>query len=347
MSTDWPPPGHAHSYDPESRELLGPVKMCIEERPGVVCIREYGPDRELIAFSFEHKGKKTVHSSSDHSETYDAQGHLLSNRSPNGDGTFGETFYEYDEAGRRHAITNNQNSDRTEYLYEANRLRMSTHTFDPKTIEGTRNSAFAGSAWDAAEHGFGVPMGGSTITSYDERQNPIERQVLTADGRIVSQFIRKHDAYGRLEEEKQLKQNFGLQILERMTPEQRGSLTPEQVQGIEEKMNKIRGKLPPEARYKYDAQGRVIEKRERNVLHEKTTTIEYNDRGDIVRKRQTFTDNSVNIQGNRPPQDSDARYSYQYDSFNNWTEKVVTVDCGADRATQSTTSTTRRTITYY
>jgi len=51
----------------------------------------------------------------------------------------------------------------------------------------------------------------------------------------------------------------------------------------------------------------------------------------------------VNIRGPQPPEDRDTRYSYQYDSFGNWTEKVVTGVFGA----RSWTLTTRRTITYY
>ena len=128
-----------------------------------------------------------------------------------------------------------------------------------------------------------------------------------------------------------------------MTSEQRASLTPEQVQGIED-MNEIRGKLPPEARYKYDAQGRVIEKRERNMLHEQTTTIEYNDRGDIEKKREAFTDNSVNIEGNQLPQGTDVCYSYQYDSYGNWTERTMTV---ASNGSSVHTSCNRRVLTYY
>jgi hypothetical protein len=76
---------------------------------------------------------------------------------------------------------------------------------------------------------------------------------------------------------------------------------------------------------------------------EHTTTIDYNDRGDIERKRETFKDNSESIQGLGLRGDSDIRYSYKYDNFNNWTEKVVTYDRGSN----STTLTTRRTITYY
>jgi len=104
-----------------------------------------------------------------------------------------------------------------------------------------------------------------------------------------------------------------------------------------------RPKKTIKTRCKYDAQGRLIEKRERNILFEQTTTIDYNDRGDIARKRETYTDNSVNIQGNRQRDDTDTRFSYQYDSYNNWTEKVVTLDFGSE----SRTWTMRRTITYH
>jgi hypothetical protein len=315
---------------------------------------EYGPDRKLIAYSFEYNGKVDAHSSSEDSETYDAQGNLLSNRWANGDGTFGETFYEYDEAGRQRLMTNNQNSNRTEYLYNVDGLLTTCiETFDPNNPAGTDSShAFLGSRT------FGVPTGGSAITTYDNRdnvvcnrcgkkhstENPIELRILTADGQLVSQWVRKWDASGRLEEEKPLQQNDGLLFLERMTPEQRTTLTPEQVQAIAKQLNEMRGKLPPRTRYKYDAQGRLIEKRDRDILYEHTTAIEYNDQGDIKRRRETYTDNSVNAQGNRLPEDMDTRFSYQYDSYN-WTEKVVT--CTGSPASRSWASTTRRTITYY
>jgi YD repeat-containing protein len=340
--TAWPPPGLAHFYDPETRKLLGPVKMCIKESPGWVHTSEYVPDRKLIAFSFEHDGKIDRTLSDSFSETHDAQGHLLSNRWAKEDGTFGETVYDYDEAGRRRAITNNQNSDRIEYLYDARGIMTSIDTFDPKTIERTRNGAFAGSAWHAAEHGFGVPMGGRVITSYDKRENPVEMRILTADGQLVGQLARKYDASGRLEEEKTLQQNLGFLMLERMTPEQKASITPEQAQDLIKGVNARLGKLPPETKYKYDAQGRLIEKRERNMPFAHTTTIDYNDRGDIERKRETFTDTSVIIRNELP--DADVHYSYQYDSYGNWTERTMTV---ANNGSSVSTSRTRRVLAYY
>jgi len=361
--SSWPPPCVAHSYDPETqRELLGPVKKYIEEMipQGMVTTREYGPDRKLLALRMERDGKIVLDSADNSaddpsSETRDAQGRMLSYRT-RGDGGMRETSYNYDETGTLRSITNDQTSDRTEYR-EVNGVKMSIQTFDPKTLERFQNSGLGGSSWESAMSGFGVPMGGSVITTYDEGveldcgrcgkkhsvQNPIEIRILTADGQIVSQYVRKYDASGRLVEEKTLQQNDGLLFLDRMTPEQKAAVTPEGAQAYAKELNEMRGKLPPETKYKYDAKGRLIEKRERTRFVEQTTTIEYNDRGDIERKRETFTNNSVNIKGNWVPEDSETRYSYQYDSFNNWTERVKSVDIGSN----SMTWTTRRTITYY
>ena len=160
---------------------------------------------------------------------------------------------------------------------------------------------------------------------------------MTADGQLVRQVVRKYDESGRLVEEKTLQQNDGLLFLEQMTPEQKAAWPPEKAQAFAKELNERRGELPPETRYKYDSQGRLIEKRERSAFVEpKTTTIDYNARGDIARRRETFTDNPL-------LEDIETRYAYQYDSFNNWTEKVVTYDFGS----RSWTQTTRRTITYY
>lgn len=317
---------------------------------------EYGPDHKLMAFSTERDGKTNSHSEGDHSETYDAEGRLLSNRWAVGDGTFGETYYEYDEAGRRTAMTFSQNSNRTEYLYDADGImKKCIETFDPKNPDGfNRPHAFLGSSSTL----FDVPRGGSAVTTYDVRDdvvcggcgkqhrtsNPVEMRILTADGRLVSEYVRKYDASSRVVEEKTLQQNVGLLFLERMTPEQKAAWHAEEAEAVAKQLDeRQRGKLPPESRYKYDARGRLIKKLERDMFQEHTTTIDYNDRGDIERRRETYTDNSVNVRENRLPEDRETRYAYQYDSFGNWTEKVVALDFGSG----STTETTRRTITYY
>jgi YD repeat-containing protein len=338
-----PSPGFAHAYDPERRELLGPVKMCIEDDAvGFVTTREYGPDRKLLRIRTEHDGRILYDSLDDpSSEKRDAKGRMLSHRTHGWDGEMQQVSYNYDAAGTLRSITNDRNSDRTEFR-EVNGVKMSIQTFDPKVLRMVRMGF---QSWEGVVLGVGVPKGGSAITTYDERGNPIELRILSADGQIFRQVVRKYDASGRLEEEKTLQQNDDWLFLDRMPPEQIAALTPEQAQAMAQELKEaMYGKLPPGIRYKYDAQGRVIEKRERNIFEEQTTTIDYNDRGDIARKRETFTDNTLNVQGNhQPSEDREIRYSHKYDRFNNWTEKVITYDSGSN----SSTLTTRRTITYY
>jgi YD repeat-containing protein len=336
-----PSPKAAHLYDPEKRKLLGPVKRCIEEMPGgLVHTSEYGPDHKLIAFSFEHDGKVDAHSSSDSSfsETRDAQGRILSRK-----GGGRELSYKYDETGKLQSITNNQDSDRIDYRYDVNGTKTSIQTFDPKTHKRANGEivVFDGTPMEGAMvFGNGVPTGGSVITAYDEFDSPIEMRILTADGQIVSRFVRKYDASGRVVEERTLQQNDGWLALDRMSPEQRAALTPQQAQDVI-KENANVGWDVPEIRYKYNSEGCLIEKRQSVTPgFEHTTTIYYNGHGDIERKRDTWAGNL----------EREVRYSYRYDSFNNWTEKVVkTYDSNfnATTATTSTSSTTRRTITYY
>jgi hypothetical protein len=125
-----------------------------------------------------------------------------------------------------------------------------------------------------------------------------------------------------------------------MSPEQRAQLSPEQIQAFSEHLNKL-GKRPDGATYTYDSNGRVIKKCERNMVFEHTTTILYNEHGDKAGERQTFKDNSVALERlPHLPSDTDTRYTYQYDSYGNWTERIETRDDGF-------TVTTRREITYY
>jgi hypothetical protein len=52
-----------------------------------------------------------------------------------------ETHYSYDAAGRMLAETHNDSADRTDYSYAPDGAMTSVQTFDPQTIERTRNAA--------------------------------------------------------------------------------------------------------------------------------------------------------------------------------------------------------------
>jgi hypothetical protein len=333
---------YAHMSDGERKELLGPVKMCVEESPSLVTTKEYGPDGKVVTIHTEHDGKP-LYSSSDsvYSEERDDQGRILRFSSPNREGAIKETSYDYHEkTGRLLTITNNQDSDRTVFKYTADGM-TSIQTFDPKTIEETRNAAFCGvSAWEASAMGFGVPMGGIVTTTYDKSDNPIELQIHTPDGQRITRMVRNYDAEGRLKEERTLEKNMTFLMLERKPPEQRAQLGPNGIQALSERLNHL-GMRPDGATYEYDSQGRVKKKFERNTFFEHTTIILYNEHGDKAREIQTFKDNTVGPEHPRYiPPDGDIRYSYQYDNYGNWTEKIETRDDGSS-------VTTRRTISYY
>jgi hypothetical protein len=210
---------YSHMSDGERRELLGPVKLCIEEGPNLVTTKEYGPDGKVVTIHMEQDGKP-LYSPSDsaYSEERDAQGRILRFSSPDREGAIKETSYDYDKkTGRLQTVTNNQDSDRTVFNYTTDGM-TSIQTFDPKTIEETRNAAFSGSAWEASAVGFGVPMGGIVTTIYDKSDNPIELQIHTPDGQRITRMVRSYDADGRLKEERTLEKNLTFLMLGEYRP---------------------------------------------------------------------------------------------------------------------------------
>jgi|ERR1700688_1530189 YD repeat-containing protein len=105
--------------------------------------------------------------------------------------------------------------------------------------------------------------------------------------------------------------------------------------------------------YTYDIDGRLIEQHH-YIGHsmEHTTKIVYNDHSDRLEESQ-FTTGDPNpprdsqsgeaLQGPPfPPQESQVRYSYKYDTFSNWTEQAVSSSTGPNDATV-----TRRALIYY
>jgi YD repeat-containing protein len=140
-------------------------------------------------------------------------------------------------------------------------------------------------------------------------------------------------------------------MLDHMPPDQRVSLSPDQMKELSEFFDAL-GKTETGTTFTYDDQGRVTHTRERNILEDKTTSILYNERGDKIRERTTFKNNSVvpiGVPSSASPErsersrlhpDSDIRYDYQYDSYGNWTERTETRADGSSAYT-------RRVLTYY
>jgi YD repeat-containing protein len=329
--------------DRETSGLRGPVKVCLEESrssPGskLSTTREYSPE-----------------------------GRLLTIRHDYGNGSESVFTYSYDGARRSLSITNNRNADRTDFRYDEHGNVTEILTFDPKTIEQNRNTATTGSAWDAARFGLGVPTGGTVTVLHDQNRRPVELQVRGADGDVVTRVVRSYNADGRISEEKPTLENPAALFLDRMSPEERSQLGPTYVKAMNKAMaTMLRGRHEAKKVYSYDAEGRVTQLRETNFAFEKTTTILYNGHGDVAEVNTTVAENaamlhgvsysvdeegnltSKEVQGATPqppslPPPEDFHFSYQYDSYGNWTQETTTRGPGSVIPAGKR----HRTLTYY
>jgi len=286
-----------HPPDIDRNQPRGPIKSCVEESTlydGALQtqVSEYAPDGKMISARWERDGKVEQWSSDHQSqEIRDEQGRLVKYVLIYPGQANKEIYYSYDAAGRMLTETYNETADRTDYSYAPDGTMTSVQTFDPRTIERTRNAASGGSAWDAAFLGFGVPMGGRVVITYGQNKNGVDQHVYTDDGQLVSHSIRRYDADEQLLEESVVEQNLGLLMLERMPAEQRELMTPEHLQMMSKGFAAL-SKQPPKTTYRYDDEGRVTRTLQRSMAFEVLTTIRYNEQGDRIEERKKYSDNS-------------------------------------------------------
>jgi len=339
--------------DREKAGFRGHVRTCAEEM-------NYPAGKFVITTEFTLDGKllSTRHLNPDGSQwvmsqTYDDTGRLLKTSA----GKLGEvsedTIRSYDDEGRLSLITNNlRNGDRTEFHYDERGHKTSIQYFDPQTLQRFEdgNVAVAGSLWDAAISGIGVPMGGTITTSYNHSELPTEAEIRKADGQTVKSFVRTYDADGRVLEERSVSKNvargFADQLLKNIPPEERDRVAPEEIEKFNRTLAAILGdEQVSTTSYAYDSQGREITSRRNHVSFESVTSTTYNDRGEKAEERKDFVANPAFISGARTrleragltqnseaesplrshqlPEIPTARFGYEYDSYGNWIAQTV------------------------
>jgi len=142
---------------------------------------------------------------------------------------------------------------------------------------GLQNIAFVGSAWDAIQMGFGIPVGGKVTTTYDQNDQPTQAEVHDANGQVLCRIVGTYDANGQVTEEKPSWINPASVFWDKMPAEQRAQLNPEEVKRFSQAMVTVmNGQAQAGAWYTYNSQNRLTTTRERNMMFEKTTTISYN-----------------------------------------------------------------------
>ena len=343
--------------DRDKAGLRGPVKTCVEEGTKYSITTEYSSDGKLLTTRTTNTdGPEWVST-----RTYDADGRLTKTIWGKVGEPGNESVYAYDGTGRLLSITNHpEKSGRIDFQYDEQGRKTSVQSFDPETLKRAQKTAFAGSAWDVALAGGGVPVGGNILTIYNSNDQPTEVQIRDGQGRVVTRIVRSYDANGRLVGEEPVLENPALMMPPGFTDAQF------------EAMNKHRkwmlgGRNGLGTSYGYDEQGRVIEKRERNSWFAKVTTTSYNEHGDKSAESETMADNSTVPTGVQFSMDENGTivqsdpaakptefpdelfggtkvsYAYEYDSYGNWTQQTVNHSSKLGDAS----SICHRTLTYY
>jgi antitoxin component YwqK of YwqJK toxin-antitoxin module len=336
--------------------LRGPVKICVQETtyPGVTT----------------SKGKQFPEWTQRIETEYDQEGHLVSTRNRNSDGSFwmvrntyasgkllkttrgkegeppGVTSYVYDDQGRLTSITGSSAPDNPTTFHYDERGRK-TKVQKSRAEDYRPNVGIAGSPLQAADRRPNLPGGGTATTTYDENDRPTEVQIRNAKGEQVSRTVRVYDEQGHITEEKQILDD----PLNLIPADARARILADSGASgadLREQLKKFMGghEGANSESYSYDAQGRVKETRRRVFNQDETIETTYNERGDVAVEIRRSLPGSNEPEQTLPAQNSEAHFKYQYDDHGNWTEKV-TSNSSSPGPPFETTGTVRRTLTYF
>jgi YD repeat-containing protein len=337
--------------DREQRGLRGPVQSCAEYRTHSGMTSPAGETHSEYTTEFDNEGRisTTSFSNSDGSKwvmkfEHDAYGRLLKTTCGVEDGAMKQTTYLYDSRGRLLEVRDEARpSNPSTFAYDEHGRKTKTETSSPEDYRP--NTATAGSPFEAADTAPNLPGGGSATTFYDEHDRAIEIEVRDAEGELVSRALRKYDVEGRVVEEQQVLDRpelvFPADVRAKMIEE--SGISPDEL------MRELRAQLTHlmlgqssvhSVSYRHDDQGRVINTNRRMFNHQHEIDTVYNEQGDIESEvtRSTLPD--------RSPSFAEARYSYGYDHYGNWTEQEISYRNSPDSEFQSSTI-VKRTLTYH
>ena len=352
--------------DREKLGLRGPVKTVTEVASPEPNDQGQAKPSQTTSYEFDPDGKTTlVRGKEGETEwvqvnTYDGGGRLLKSTSSSAGAVYHETNYLYQEDGRllQYVSAGVQGRIEANCSYDEKGCRTAVHVFDQAALEGTRKGAYSGSPWTAAASGHGVPDGGQVRMRFDEREQPLEAEVLSVNGQVVQRISRSYDAAGRLSEEKQIVENPEYMVPAGVRAQM--LLRPgASLGGLREQLSKFFGGSDGLTRisYRYDEEGRPVERVTRRApFFEEIKTTRYNEQGEGIEERMTTTGAhgaKLDEQGNvvpsvsppPGPQQSVVRYNYRYDEHGNWIEQCTTHE-GPD-GQQRPVMKRVRTITYY
>ena len=287
--------------DREKAELRGPVKTVADEWSTTVFDRE----GKIV----EWRGN-TLHGNSERTYSYDQNGKLIRISGSSGDHI---DEFRYDVQGRMKQIR-----------------RV------PARPERRNSATDAAIVFEAVSEGHTLTDGGTVETSYNERGQPVERQIVDGEGILLSRILYTYDASGRLSEERLIIENlsFPKAFCDQIPAGQRAGVFA-QLRAELEKAVKQTGLFGnAERTYIYDDEGRLVERHMRLGPFREDQAWSFNSQGEMI-KLSTRMRGFPDELGGQPDLQWTYRYSYEYDDYGNWTSRVETCEGAGGTGTRT------------
>lgn len=266
--------------------------------------------------------------------------------------TVSEIVYRYDDQGRLQSITDSKDPNNPiAFRYDANGRKQKIAIAQPIDLPSSGTGAVSYSveaSFEEAGRAQSLPDGGSAVTLYDEHDRPTEIQNRNANGETMSRTLRVYDDQGRIVEEKQTVDD-PLKMIpagEQKKILASGSVSPQEFR--DKVAEFLGGSEMWSTKYLYDAQGRrsnMIRKLF-NHMEERVDTA-YNEHGDIAKEVSQSTTSGTGNPEADGTRSSETIYSYEYDSYENWTVKKISSRPLLNGTFKDQGDEVRRTIEYY
>ena len=343
----------------EQHGLRGAVRTCVEDRihPGVTAAdgTHYPETRHQYTTEYDENGRTLLTTSRNTADgslwitryAYDASGRLLKTASGKEGESQQDTVYSYDHRGRPLEITTSgKPGNPVRFHYDEHGCKTKVQVSRPEDYRSGVVVAGDSPFW-AADRAPNMPGGGSATTSYDEQDRPIEVVVRDSESEVFSRTVRIYDAEGRVSEEKSIIEN-----LEMMIPAESRAQMLKQSGATREELREhlakaLHGRMGRHSvAFSYDPHGRKTQTRRQAMGHDALVEITYNEHGDPAVEITRSTRFEGDIERPRMISEySEARHSYQYDSYGNWTEQETSFRNASDGEFMPSTS-VRRTLSY-
>jgi YD repeat-containing protein len=273
---------------------------------------------------------------------FDGDGRILEWRGNTSYGFVSERKYIYDKSGRLVSI-NGSNGDETEEFHYDEQGRKTGIRRIPARPDG-HSRAFGFGIWfEATAEGETLVDGGTVTTTYNERDQPSEVELLDDEGTLVSRIVYVYDAGGRLIEERLISETPPLpKAFRDQLPKDQRVAVLEKIKTKIESLRQHSGLFgTAERSYVYNEQDRVAERQMLMGSVREDVAWTYNEYGDST--EQTIVTSGFAYHISVPEQELRIHYVYQCDDHGNWTSRTESSRVGASE----TAHTLVRHLTYH